>query len=800
MPELFCIFRRSASICFAALIALLLSMTGCGGAADFPGIQYNDSIYQYSQTRESLTFNRNVIGVYDLLINPSSSNPVSIIPSKDLAFHMNIRTFLEESPCSDCLKLKSFNLTAVGFDLEITIVHPFPSLPKMPGFDVRGIMFMEGSMIFPNSGIIASSPSLGDSYVINPDGYTTLFNPSEYSGKGILHYSKGKLLPKQMPDPSATLGAYKAFYSEGQSEAQGGRRAFLVGDSVTRTFKIAHAHGVPLRIGYAIDACWEPPLNNPPINLDDFPPSANCPEPYRIDIDVIENNLMTDCGSLKLEITAYDHQGNKDLGICAIEAPGLSNAVYVDDSPLQIGAFSVKYQVEIFNEYGEADPKGEAILVKINHGGNDPNLGNTPAWFFKLVPISIPPENPVIQSIYPNFGFQGSNVKATIYGSGFKPNLIVNLYQGMNVLQGYDIKVLSSCELKASFDLNGPIGKYTVYVENPNNLWGELPDAFTMMKSVSNCLTDFHKDTLGSGIIPGLITDQYDCAFLTKGNFAGMMIAARQFLWGIGMVAVDVDTISPPDPILLPGLLGNTNWKIPWTIDVDEATGNIFITWVQKKGTVDVYNSSGGLVISIPLGDVVVSGLDSDGDGGFWVTYSNISSTSVKVDHYLRDPVTGWYAIKPSDSFSLLPVYAAIQDIAVLPKYRMFILCAPNNGTILSWDLSTSPPELSGLIDNVFDSPMLTASDKKAGDIDIDQTDYAMAPCRIVAFTNRLQSGSMVVKLDSNLNILNSITLNKKYQASAVNPDSDPAKHHLVLFPQNDNSAEFRLLETPSGW
>jgi hypothetical protein len=745
---------------------------------------------------------RTLWGLYDIAVDPASSDPVALSPVRAASFHMNIRVFLENSPCSDCLKVTSFKVTAGGFNLGLGITHPFSGHLDLTGFDVRGIVFLEGGFKFPQLGPVVSSPPVGDTYLANPDGFTTLFNPTDYPGGGLFGYSRGKMLPKKMPEPNATLGAFKAFYSEGQSEDEGGRRAFGPGDTVNRTYQFVNQHGSPLHIGYAIDSCWEPPVSVPPGSLDDFPISANCPEPFRVDVLVVENDLVVDCGSMKVDLLVHDHQGAGDLGACTLEAPGLTDALLVDDTPETLTPSTAMYEIEVENDLGSADPLGEEILAKIDHGGTDPTFGMVPAWTFFVADVSVPTGLPQMKRIDPEFGYQGSAAQTTIYGSGFEQGAKVLLYQGINELAGYDVTVESSCTLQTSFDLNGPIGLYTVYVENPGGLWGELSDGFTIMKPVTNCDPAFHTDTLGSGNISAPMFQECDCAFIVNGPSAGMMLATRQFMWGLAMAAVNVDTTSSPTPVTMPGALGHIEWKSPWTIDVDQSTGMIFISWYQLKNTVEVYDPTSGDPVAVlpivPQGDVL--GLDTDGHGGFWVAYSDDEIPSKRVDHYFYDPGSGLFAKKPAGSFEILPVYGSIQDIAVLPGYRLYVLCVPNNGTILSYDISGATPSPSGSVEGVFPTPMVASSGGRAGDIEIDQTDFASAPCRIVAFANQQPSGSAVVKLDAGLNVLASVALCQRYQALAINPDPDISKHHLTLYCRDKSPSEYHLLETPAGW
>ena len=787
------------------LIFALAAIVGCSHAEStmptVPSGPVQSDLQSNDPSSVGYPVGRSLWGLYEITVDPKSTPPVVIVPLRQSAFHVNIRTFLEDFPCTKCLKVKSLEPTSFGFNMTLAITHPFPGQSRLTGFDVRGIIFTNGTQLFPQLGVTASSISHGDSCVINANGFATLFNPTEFIGNNAFSYSRGKLLPPTMPDPTATLGAFKAFYSKGQSEDQGGRRAFLPGDTVTCTYQISHDLGTPMTFAYAVDASWEAPKNNPPKSLDDFPPSANCPEPFRIDVNQVDNRLTTDCGYVQVDVTVYDHQGIADLGACSLEAPGLCTAVLVDDTPIALPNNQMMYQFKVSNDLGAANPLGEAILLKVAHGQTDPHLGVVPAWYFFVARVTVPSEKPEIDSIKPSLGFQGTSVDTTIYGEGFGQNPKVSLYQGIDTLPGHNIGFDNSCQLHASFDLVGPIGQYTVYVQNQNGLWGELTDGFTVMKPITNCTGAFHTDTLGSGTIQANMVAASDTAFLTTGPSAGMMLATEQFGWGPGLVAVNVDSTIPSSPVPMPGAIGHSQYGAPISLDVDDNSGLVMVVWTQKQNAVDVFDpSTGNLVASIDLGpQAKVLGVDTDGHSGFWVAFSD-TDPSPHVHHYFTDPGSGAYTMVPSDSFDLMPVYASIQDIAVLPDFRLYVFCTPGNGTILSYDISGSIPSLLATVGSVFPSPLISTSIGRAGDIEIDQTDPSSSSCRIVAFGNQQSGGCMAIKLDANLNTLATLALTNRYQSIAINPNPDLSKRNLTLYSRDKSPAEYRLLQAPAGW
>jgi len=70
---------------------------------------------------------------------------------------------------------------------------------------------------------------------------------------------------------------------------------FVVNGHVERTYTIYLPPG-PGVAGYAVEACWEPPLVTPVTDpLNDFPITANQPEPYHFKFIVNNGEVITDC-------------------------------------------------------------------------------------------------------------------------------------------------------------------------------------------------------------------------------------------------------------------------------------------------------------------------------------------------------------------------------------------------------------------------------------------------------------------------------------------------------------------------
>ena len=225
---------------------------------------------------------------------------VDVIPQRMGDIHLNALKFLEEY-CADCVEIVSVqNNGDSTVDLTVRITHPFANLPEYTGFDVKGIIMFNGSyqvndlnaeydLGVPDT-VTVSWRELGDPEILNPDGYTPRWNPAYDSGSSapIFNYWPGKYASGT---PTAYINAFKNFYTD---EA---RHIFRVNRSVERTYHIYLPPGQPVVAGYAVEACWEPPLNLPVTDpITDFPITANQDEAYHFEY-VINNGDPIQVGS-----------------------------------------------------------------------------------------------------------------------------------------------------------------------------------------------------------------------------------------------------------------------------------------------------------------------------------------------------------------------------------------------------------------------------------------------------------------------------------------------------------------------
>ncbi len=372
---------------FRAFVILLLfsvlvgacSRNSAPGTPISPETLPGPSILNASRTVHS---GHNLLGYWQIHVDPAVPS-MEAVPVRISEFHANVLQFMEYGPCTDCLRITGVTALPGGdIEAEFTFIHPF-SQPNLTGFDVRGIAMFQGSLEFPEFGLLASSCIEGDAQIVNPDGHTTLYHPGT-SGNGIHGYVKGRLAP-HISTPDATINAFKNYYTDAD------RRYFRAGNSVSVSYVIRPRPG-GFTFGYAVDACWEKP-EKPVVVPDSFPISANCPEPYRIEASV-DHDLPSGAGSsATLTIDVYDWQGADTVGSVQVEAPYFFSGL-VDADEVPGGPGSKRFTCELVNEYGSAAAdQSFPILIRVLDDESEPGaLIDNIAW--RIVHIPVTSDNP----------------------------------------------------------------------------------------------------------------------------------------------------------------------------------------------------------------------------------------------------------------------------------------------------------------------------------------------------------------------------------------------------------------------
>lgn len=265
-----------------------------------------------------LSDNRYLTGFYNIAYN-AEDNSAEVIPVRDAEKHWNVLKFLEKGPCEGCVQVQGVTPNPDGTKIFFTVIsHPF-SNPLFTGFDVRGYTIFRGSHTFTDTGLTAPDRYQGDGFLVNADGYSTLYNASTIPFAPLEGYLKGKFATPTTPN--ADLNGFRAHVS-----ALGGnnpRRILEAGDNVGTEYVIDMPDG-DFIFGYAVDASWIPPTTSPVTDPEnDFPPGANCPEPYWLEAGWYGSGLTDMGGKVQLILNVYDHSGLTSYLTPTVECPEL---------------------------------------------------------------------------------------------------------------------------------------------------------------------------------------------------------------------------------------------------------------------------------------------------------------------------------------------------------------------------------------------------------------------------------------------------------------------------------------------
>ncbi len=362
------------------VLIFLLVLTGCGKSRNpiSPGHEQLDSVTQ-SVNPSGSQANRIIWGFWDISISADGS-VVEILPDRATAMHLNTVRLLEFDPCHDCISVVNVQtLPGNILQADFRLRHPFPGLLKLTGFDVRGIFISEADYTWPESGRLAA---MGDTVyrMLNPDGYTHLFNPTDFPEDSptfpALKYIPGHHAPGG--DLTSTLNPYVAY------EVDQPRRMFMPGTISARTVQIHKPDG-PLEFGYAVDACWQlvETVTDP---VEDFPIDANCLEAYTINSSMVEA-LQSSAGSMaEIIVDVFDHQGLDTISTVTIEAPDLYGGTIDLSYDSQTSDESWQYSGTIVNQYG-AFEGDYPILIRVTDFNADQNLGVVDAWSIDWIEV-----------------------------------------------------------------------------------------------------------------------------------------------------------------------------------------------------------------------------------------------------------------------------------------------------------------------------------------------------------------------------------------------------------------------------
>ncbi len=356
---------RLQSMVITAIAAVVFFCAGCSNAS----VQVAPDVGEPNERAVSVTDAPHcLLGMWKFRCD-ADSGAVEIIPLRDADMHLNALKFLEPPPYLHLNIEGTPQISGGILDVDIGLRNPFLGQDLYTGFDVCGIVFTHGSYSgFNDPDIVIAGD--GDTRVLNADGYTRWWNPAEFPhGDTVFTYKDGLLgTPDTKADFNCTVNGYKYFAEDLEKDdpmsllQPVNRGMFSAGMKNIRNYQIDLDGG--LEFNYAVDACWKFPSGGVPYDPpDDFPPGANRPEAYRIEVTELENSLYYVDGTyfvggnLSLSINVWDHF---NAGLNKVCAESLAGLPYVESlTPVGGGVSFSTYEIDLsgdnLNQNGDAE-------------------------------------------------------------------------------------------------------------------------------------------------------------------------------------------------------------------------------------------------------------------------------------------------------------------------------------------------------------------------------------------------------------------------------------------------------------
>lgn len=412
------------------MLAVILLTLGCSGGSDSNPVS-SDISHTPLQSAEinqpSSTF---VWGFYDVAIN-TETQEWSVVPNRTVAGTLNIIPFINLKPAYFTLTILDIDYDAMWNDVDVNfnITHPLGNLSMYSLYDVRGVMFTDGSKTMDyGNGLVYGRKNV-DQYIFNdpipndfpddytggaPDGYTRWFNPTEFTVEGLLGYTPGNF---STPDlATATLNPYK-YFADGLGPyddafeflADNSHNGIFSGtDAKSRNYYIRFPLTKWVKFNYGILADWEgedPVLHHP----------SNAEEPVVAGVSagdgVYYAGPSNNGGYLTLDLNIIDwdasvnESGYVDDYTIKIDSTVLSNT-YTFDSydmvPVASGDNWHTYHVNILADDVKGTTNQEFWVIAESNGNTYANIFGIPnsvedeilAAFFRYdLSVSSTPDN-----------------------------------------------------------------------------------------------------------------------------------------------------------------------------------------------------------------------------------------------------------------------------------------------------------------------------------------------------------------------------------------------------------------------
>jgi hypothetical protein len=560
------------------LAVTLLLISGCSGheIPSAPDLAGNTGIGQ-----DIADNNRDTSGVQDnhlcLLYNTirfdmsDPENPqYEIIPMRDAMVHLNILKILEAGICSNCFQIVGINLVSPGtYDIDIQITHPIADL-QYSIFDTRGIMMFHGTHTYTGTGHVISDPDAGDGALMNPDGYTYLYNGTTVGWAGQLFtYYPGKLSTSAIPN--SDINGYIRHNTETT------RNAFFAGESVTRTYTLKFPTSGPFELGYAVDCNWDIPTTTPVTDpLTQLPPEANCPEPYRIDAS---SSSINPYSNATVTIDVYDWQGKTSHEAPVLECTelfdGFITATFLSDGPNY-----ARYSALVTNAKSAPDGIYKCLISVEDHEDDPVNTPWLKLFAYQLVDISVSHNFNLMEVTPP--GLNQCTEDYEISGN----LLFIGAY--FNGIQVYDIT-----------DPNNPVWVRNISIPDPSEVFDmTISGGFLYAANFYQNVVVVDIDPIDQASVVGSLDINNSAGIAITCNGTTIYAAGPTYPDGIFSIVDASDPTAPAEIITLP-LVG-------YPQAVDYLNGYAYVVTDTNFYIIDV---------SIPASASIVSNLTPGGNG-----------------------------------------------------------------------------------------------------------------------------------------------------------------------------------------
>ena len=384
------------SIVLILTVAILALVTfGCSGNSEM--LPAAAPLADAGINRTSGGYSHCCLGLWQAFADPESQT-LDFIKMREATLHLNALPFLEPPPLLN-LTLEYLEFNGDEIIADIGLRHPFLGLTEFTGFDVCGVFISNGSATFGDTGLTYAGEN--DTHLLNPDGLTRWWNPSEFPSDGtIFNYKDGLLgAPDSIADFSSEINGYK-YYCDELDDIEDdilectpeGRGIFNAGMHNIRRFHIKLGND-GLIFNYAIDANWIFPQGDHPWTApDDFPAEANRPEAWAISVTELNNTLFNDGtlsgGDLSLLIDVYDHF-NADINAVKVQSPGNFDEAN-SATPTNGGEGYSTYQIDITNATPAEGSIPLYIIIESEEEGYGDKIPGEPisAYFLNSAEVS----------------------------------------------------------------------------------------------------------------------------------------------------------------------------------------------------------------------------------------------------------------------------------------------------------------------------------------------------------------------------------------------------------------------------